>query len=77
MQSMWSRWMRTGGVVAMLAGAMWSTPSALHAQDADVEAEAVETAPVANPADVESIDAIIGAVYDVISGEAGEARDWG
>ncbi len=32
--------------------------------------------PVANPADVESIDAILGAVYDVISGPAGEARDW-
>lgn len=30
----------------------------------------------ANPADVESIDAIITAVYDVISGEAGEPRDW-
>ncbi len=30
----------------------------------------------ANPGDVESIDAIITAVYDVISGEAGEARDW-
>lgn len=29
-----------------------------------------------DPADVESIDAIILAVYDVISGEAGEARDW-
>ena len=26
--------------------------------------------------DVESIDAIITAVYDVISGDAGEARDW-
>lgn len=78
MRSMRSRWMRTGGVVAMLAGAMWSAPSALHAQDADVEAEAEETVAeiLANPADVESIDAIIGAVYDVISGEAGEARDW-
>ena len=30
----------------------------------------------ANPADVESIDAIIGAVYDVISGPAGAERDW-
>ena len=30
----------------------------------------------ADPTDVESIDAIIAAVYDVISGEAGEARDW-
>jgi hypothetical protein len=32
--------------------------------------------PEANPADVESVDAIIEAVYDVISGPAGEARDW-
>jgi hypothetical protein len=30
----------------------------------------------ANPADVGSIDAIIKAVYDVISGDAGQARDW-
>ena len=34
------------------------------------------TTPPANPADVESIDAIITALYDVISGDAGEARDW-
>ena len=33
-------------------------------------------APVANPADVASIDAIIAAVYDVISGPAGKQRDW-
>ena len=30
----------------------------------------------ANPADVESIDAIIAATYDVISGPAGKIRDW-
>jgi hypothetical protein len=30
----------------------------------------------ANHADVESIDAIIGAAYDVISGPAGKKRDW-
>jgi hypothetical protein len=29
-----------------------------------------------DPADVESIDAIINAAYDVISGAAGEKRDW-
>ena len=33
-------------------------------------------APEADPADVESVDAIMAAVYDVISGPAGEARDW-
>ena len=30
----------------------------------------------ANPADVNSIDSIIAAVYDVISGPAGKKRDW-
>jgi hypothetical protein len=36
------------------------------------------TAPIkeANPADVSSIDAIMKAVYEVISGEAGQKRDW-
>lgn len=33
-------------------------------------------APVAAPADVASIDAIVAALYDVISGEAGAPRDW-
>jgi hypothetical protein len=32
--------------------------------------------PPARPADVESIDAIMAAVYDVISGPAGQVRDW-
>lgn len=31
----------------------------------------------ANPADVESIEAIIAAAYDSISGPAGKKRDWG
>ncbi len=30
----------------------------------------------ADPADVESIDGIVAAVYDVISGPAGQTRDW-
>ena len=34
------------------------------------------SAPVANPADVATIDAIITAAYDVISGPAGQKRDW-
>lgn len=32
--------------------------------------------PAADPADVESIDAIMGAVYDVISGPSNQERDW-
>ena len=34
------------------------------------------TSQPANPRDVESIDAIIAAAYDVISGPAGKKRDW-
>jgi len=32
--------------------------------------------PAANPTDVASLDSIIAAVYDVISGPAGKKRDW-
>lgn len=39
-------------------------------------APAARPAPAANPADVESVDAIMRAVYDVISGPAGQKRDW-
>ena len=34
------------------------------------------TLPPAHPADVSSVESIIGAVYDVISGPAGRKRDW-
>jgi len=33
-------------------------------------------APMAKPSDVESMDSIMAAVYDVISGPAGQKRDW-
>lgn len=39
-------------------------------------AAAAEQRPPADPKDVESIDAIIAALYDVISGPAGQARNW-
>lgn len=37
---------------------------------------AAQQVPEPDPADVESVDAIMAAVYDVISGPAGQARDW-
>ena len=48
---------------------------------AEAEPTAAEVAemppsPMADPADVESIDAIITAVYEAISGDAGVERDW-
>lgn len=36
----------------------------------------VPSPPAANPADVASVDSIIAAIYDVISGPAGKKRDW-
>lgn len=39
-------------------------------------ARQTEQPPPADPADVASLDAILTALYDVISGPAGEARDW-
>lgn len=38
--------------------------------------EAKPAAPEANPADVATLNGIVKAVYDVISGEAGQKRDW-
>lgn len=35
-----------------------------------------QTPPAAKPADVASMDAILAALYDVISGPAGQKRDW-
>ena len=44
--------------------------------NAPLAAQVSEGPPPANPADVESVDAIIAAVYNVISGPAGQPRDW-
>ena len=49
-----------------------TVPSAM----AQTEADSTTTPPQANPEDVASVDAIIAALYDVISGPAGQARDW-
>jgi hypothetical protein len=39
-------------------------------------AQTATTTKEANPADVSSVDAIMKAVYEVISGDAGQKRDW-
>jgi len=45
------------------------------ASGAQAGAAAIAVAPAANPKDVQSLDAIVAAIYDVISGPPG-ARDW-
>jgi hypothetical protein len=43
---------------------------------ATLAAQDAPKAPSARPADVKSVDAIVAALYDVISGPAGQKRDW-
>lgn len=63
-------------VLLALAGIVGvAIPVPAAAQEEPAEPPAAEQTPAADPADVESIDAIIAALYDVISGPAGE-RDW-
>lgn len=51
-------------------------PSSQPSPTPKPEAQTAPVVPAANPADVNSIDTIIAAVYDVISGPAGKKRDW-
>lgn len=57
---------------ALLAALLLAVPATSAAQ----EAAPADARPAADPADVSSLEAIVDAVYDVISGPAGEARDW-
>lgn len=62
---------------ALFAAAVAAVLSAGQPVLAQDQAPAAATTAVqAKPADVESIEAILAAVYDVISGDAGQARDW-
>jgi hypothetical protein len=63
-----------GGTVARTAAAQMCPPPANPPPPAVVD---TTPAPPANPADVASLDAIITEVYAVISGPAGQQRDWG
>ena len=62
--------------IALLAASL-VLPTRVQGQAAPAApAAAAQKQVTANPKDVESIDAIIAALYDVISGPAGEKRDW-
>lgn len=57
------------------ASVLLATPAGAQERADSASAGAATASPVARPEDVESIDAIIAALYDVISGPAGP-RDW-
>ena len=64
-----------GLAAAVVLGASPMGARVLHAQAPAAPAQ-TPAPPPARPADVQSVDAIITAVYDVISGDAGQKRDW-
>ena len=57
----------------VFALALFLAPASVRAQ---ASTDSAPPPPRANPADVASLDAIVAALYDVISGPAGQARDW-
>lgn len=54
----------------LVAALLATTPTAA------IDQQAAPNRPEANPADVKSPDAIVSAVYEAVSGSAGEERDW-
>ncbi|HEU0012581.1 MAG TPA: hypothetical protein VFQ45_02820 [Longimicrobium sp.] len=61
---------------ALLALAMTAPARAQNPTPPPLPPAPQVTTPAPDPRDVASIDAIIAALYDVISGPAGQARDW-
>jgi len=62
----------------LFALASFGTAQAALAQTASPPPQhpVISAVPAANAADVETVESIIAALYDVISGPAGQARDW-
>jgi hypothetical protein len=70
--------MNTTRLVVLAGTLAWAAfgavPPSLSAQSS--ASASAETWPEADPEDVASIDALVAALYDVISGPAGQERDW-
>lgn len=70
------------GALALSLGCLSPSASSLKAstmtdiQETQQKTEAPAVPPQARPEDVASMDAILAALYDVISGPAGKKRDW-
>jgi hypothetical protein len=60
----------------ILSALVWGGARPRRAQQSQAAAPQAAVQPAANPADVSSPDAILGVLYDVISGTAGQKRDW-
>src|SRR5687768_8080006 len=79
MLSFCANWLAVCAFVSIVGGvamAQDAKPAPVPAPVPKQQPAAVVSPPEANPADVGSVDAIVKAVYDVISGPAGKKRDW-
>ncbi len=54
---------------------LWAASAGLHVRQSLLAVTCAQ-APTANPQDVNTVDAIIQTLYQVISGPAGQKRDW-
>lgn len=68
--------MRASALVVAAAVAVAAPVPRLAAQAITPPGQDSVARPAANPADIASVDAIVKALYDVISGPAGQARNW-
>jgi hypothetical protein len=75
MEKTMKRWMRPGLVVAMALGIAGAGGAALAQPATPVQLAPAQPA-TAREADGASVDAIVAALYDVISGPAGAPRNW-
>jgi hypothetical protein len=66
----------TRSLIIAAALALCAAPSLAQSQATPPPAASAPTARAADPADVGSVDAILGALYATISGDKGVARDW-
>jgi hypothetical protein len=67
-----------GALLAVLCASVWASDHSHIAVGQTSTAQAADkpAASAANQSDVASIDSIVAALYDVISGPAGKKRDW-
>jgi hypothetical protein len=69
--------LRTWLLPCVLFAGAWMPPAAAQTASASSPVSpAASATPAARPADVSSMDAVIKAVYDVISGPGDQQRDW-
>ena len=63
-------------LLSLASCALVSVPLGAQASPSKAPSPDTLPRPTANPADVQSVDALLTALYDVISGPAGAKRDW-